>query len=722
VVVLDDLGFAQLGCFGSSFATPHIDQLADGGLRYNRFHVTAVCSATRASLLTGRNHHAVGVGLLVDVPLAFPGYTGSIPRSAAALPRILRDAGYNTLAVGKWHLTPRGERSAAGPFDRWPVGMGFERYYGFLGGETNQWAPNLVSDNHQVDPPGRPEDGYHLTEDLTDAAIRMVTDQHHAAPDKPFFLYYAPGAVHAPHQVSSEWVEPYRGQFDDGWDRWREAAFARQLELGVVPAGTKLTERPPWVSAWDDLGDDAHRMHTRALEVFAGFLTHTDAQIGRLVAALGALGVLDNTLLLVLSDNGASAEGGQHGTFNEHRFMGRLTESVEKNSERLADWGGHRSFGLYSWAWGWAGNTPFRLWKRYTWLGGTRTPLVVHWPAGIGGRGEVRSQFAHAVDVLPTVLDACGVPAPDVVDGVSQQRLDGASLRPSFDDAAAPGRRTQYFELLGSRSIVHDRWKATTDHVPRGFPDEEELLIGSRDFAADHWALFDLDEDFSEAVDVSDRHADVVDRMRELWLAEAGRNNVLPLADDLASRFASAIPRDHPPPNRVVFRSGASPISDEAVPPLIGGFRVAVDAEVAEGGPEGILVAAGDWNGGWAFYAAERALHFTLCPYGEPTTVAGTARLTLGRHELVAAFTPINSVAATVSLTCDGVVVAESSVKGPWQFGNWDLRIGHDGGFPVCDDYTPPFPWCGTIHTVTLDASETVRRSDPDPREALHHD
>ncbi|MBO0732333.1 MAG: arylsulfatase, partial [Acidimicrobiaceae bacterium] len=458
VILLDDMGFGQLGCFGSDISTPHIDGLATDGLRYNRFHVTALCSPTRACLLTGRNHHAVGMGFLADIPLAFPGYSARIPRSAAGLPRLLRDAGYSTFAVGKWHLTPRGERSLAGPFDHWPLGMGFERYYGFLHGDANQWTPNLVSDNHYVDPPALPEDGYHLTEDLADTAIRMVVDQQHAAPGKPFFLYFAPGAMHAPHHVAPGWVAPYHGRFEAGWDRWREEVFARQLQLGVVPPGTVLTERPPWVAAWEDLTPDAQRMQARAQEVFAGFLTHTDAQIGRLVAALERLGVLDNTLLLLMSDNGASAEGGQHGTINEHRFTARLTDTVEDNLARLDDWGGFRAYNHYSWGWAWAGNTPLRLWKRYTWLGGTRTPLVVRWPARIHSRGEVRSQFCHAVDVMPTILDACGVPLPEVVDGVSQQPVDGASLAASFDDASAPGRRTQYFEMMGSRSIVHGRW------------------------------------------------------------------------------------------------------------------------------------------------------------------------------------------------------------------------------------------------------------------------
>ena len=514
LIVLDDLGFGQLGCFGSGIATPHIDGLADRGLRYNHFHVTSLCSPTRACLLTGRNHHAVGMGFLTDLPMAFPGYTGRVPKSAATLPRLLRDAGYNTMAVGKWHLVPGGERSYAGPFDRWPLGYGFERYYGFLQGDTNHWSPHLVRDNTYVEPPRTPAEGYHLTEDLADNAIRYVNEQHQAAPDRPFFLYFALGAMHAPHHVAPEWIEPYRGAFDQGWERRREAVFARQLDAGVVPEGTTLSERPSWIQAWDTLSPDAQRMLARQQEVFAGFLSHTDAQIGRVLDELEALGILDNTLVMLVSDNGASGEGGALGTFNEHRFTEHIPETVEQNLEWSDELGGIRSYPHYSWGWAWAGNTPLRLWKRYTWLGGTRTPLIVHWPAGTTARGEMRTQFVHAIDLMPTVLDACGVVAPAVVDGVTQQPIDGATIRATFDDPTAPDPRTvQYFEMLGSRSIVADGWKATTDHVSKGVMDEERLMEGSRAFADDEWALFRLADDFSECHDLAAEHPDVLDAL-----------------------------------------------------------------------------------------------------------------------------------------------------------------------------------------------------------------
>jgi arylsulfatase A-like enzyme len=727
VIVLDDTGFAQLGCFGSDIATPNIDGLAAGGLRYNRFHVTSLCSPTRACLLTGRNHHAVGMGFLADLPLAFPGYNGRLPRSAAPLPRLLRDAGYSTRAVGKWHLVPRGERSAAGPFDRWPLGYGFERYYGFLQGDTNHWTPNLVSDNHYVDPPARPEDGYHLSEDLASEAIRQLLDQQHAAPGKPFFLYFALGAMHAPHHVAPSWVAPYRGQFDDGWERWRERAFERQVAAGIVPEGTTLTPRPDWVQSWDQLPATEQRMHARMQEVFAGFLTHTDAQIGRLLEFLRTGGLLDNTLILLFSDNGASAEGGQLGSANEHRFTAHLAESVDRNLAALDDWGGFRTYNHYSWGWAWAGNTPMRLWKRYAWLGGTRTPLIVHWPEGFAARGEVRTTFCHAIDLMPTIFDACGLDAPDVVDGEVQQPIDGTTIRPSFEDASATARPTQYFEMLGSRSIVHNGWKATTDHVSQGVSDEERLVAGSRDFGTDHWALFDFERDFSEAHDVAGENPDVVVRLEQQWLLEAGRNQVMPMDDGLIRRVSAIIPPAYPPQARNVFRPGGGPVGDECIPLLFGGFRMTVTAEVTSHAAEGVLFALGDWNGGFAMFVQGNRLTFAFSNAGELVETTATVELRPGPVEFEASFVPDGGRGGTFHLCCDGNELARSTIAEhlvvALQHGGAGLRIGHDSGFPVSDAYRPPFPWTGTIGEVVVETPGLVR-ADPETevRRALHQE
>ena len=706
MVVLDDLGFAQLGCFGSDIATPAIDRLAAGGLRYNRFHVTALCSPTRACLLTGRNHHAVGMGFLTDIPIGFPGYDGRIPRSAGTLPRLLRDAGYATIAIGKWHLAPRWEQSAAGPFERWPLGLGFERYYGFLNGDTNQWTPELVCDNRFVEPPRSPENGYHLTEDLADQAIRAVQDLHQAAPDKPFFLYFATGAAHAPHQAPSAWIDRYRNHFDDGWEALRDRVFARQLALGVVPRGTTLPERPPWVDAWGPLPGTHRRLFARQMEVFAGFVSHADHHIGRLVDFLAAIGRLDDTLFVVLSDNGTSAEGGPIGSFNEHRFTHDMVDDITDTLARADDLGGHRAYNHYAWGWAWAGNTPMRLWKRYTWLGGVRTPLVVHWPRRIEARGQLRDQFCHAVDVMPTVLEAAGVAAPTSLDGVGQQPIDGASLLPTFLQATAPSpRSTQYFEMLGSRSIYHQGWKATTDHVGKQLTVERERLVGSLEFDTDHWALFDLGADFSEAVDVAAEHPERVRQLVELWWAEAGRNNVLPLDDSFIGRATALEPPPSPPRFRSVFRPGGGAVSEDTLF-LAGGFRALADVEVPQAGVEGILCALGDWSNGWALYVLGGRLVATFNLFGAVECVAAPEPVPAGRHRLAVEVRP-GGRGCELSLSIDDAVAATGRLARMlpfrWQIGGGGLRVGRDSGFPVCDDYQPPFPFTGTLHEVVIE-------------------
>jgi arylsulfatase A-like enzyme len=727
VIVLDDTGFAQLGSFGSDIATPHMDRLAAGGLRYNRFHVTALCSPTRAAFLTGRNHHAVGMGFLADIPLAYPGYTARVPASAAPLPRLLRDAGYSTIAVGKWHLVPRYERSAAGPFTHWPIGFGFERYYGFLQGDANHWAPNLVSDNHYTEPPAGPAAGYHLTEDLTDTAIRYLLDQQQAAPGKPFFLYFALGAAHAPHHVAPEWVEPYSGRFDQGWDTWREQAFARQGAAGVVPQGTVLTPRPAWVPAWSGLGASARRMHARQQEVFAGFMSHTDAQIGRLISFLETSDQAANTLIVLFSDNGASAEGGVEGSFNEHRFSTRVRDTLAENLARYDDWGGPRTYNHYSWGWAWAGNTPFRLWKRYTWLGGTRTPLVVRWPRVIRAAGPVRSQFAHVTDLFATVLDAAGIEVPAAVDGVIQQPIDGVSLRPSFDDPdATSGHQVQYFEMLGSRSIVHGRWKATTDHVSGGVIDEEELLVGSRRFEDDHWALFDLESDFAEASDVSAEHPDVVANLQRLWLSEADRNYVLPVMDSLGSAVSAMAGPAWPAGHDRTFRPGGAPVCEESLPMLFGGFLITADVEAVDVS-DGVLFALGDWNGGYALFAASGRLAFALSRAGDLMELVADRPIPPGPRRLGVGYQPSASRGGAFRLFHDDVVVGELPFEGGFPFvmqhGGAGLRLGFDAGLPVSPRYSVPATWNGILRSVRIQTRDLPPPDSLDRlRSALHAD
>jgi len=713
VVVLDDLGFAQLGCFGGDVDTPAIDALAAHGLRYRSFHVTALCSPTRACVLTGRNHHAVGMGFLTDIPIGYPGYNGRIPRSAATLPRLLRDVGYSTFAVGKWHLAPRWEQSASGPFERWPLGLGFERYYGFLNGDTNQWTPELVSDNGFIDAPAAPEDGYHLTDDLAERAIRFVLDPQQATPGKPFFLYLAPGAMHAPHQAPAAWIDRFRGRYDDGWDAFRERTVARQQELGLIARGVPLPPRPPWVAAWDGLDPDERRLYARMMEVFAGFLAHTDDAIGRVVRFIESSRLLDDTLLIVLSDNGASAEGGPLGSRNEHRFTHDLVDERDDLLAHVDELGGHRAYNHYAWGWAWAGNTPFRLWKRFAWLGGVRTPLVVHWPAGIGARGEVRGQFCHAIDLLPTILDAVGIETPAVVDGVAQQPVDGASLRPTFDDPSARApRATQYFEMLGSRSIYHDGWKATTDHVGAQLSVERALVEGSHDFDHDRWGLFRLDDDPAEAHDLAAEQPDVLQRLVELWWTEAGRNQVLPLEDGFIARAVGI----EPPPwgfrTRAELRPGGGPVCETMLPPMMGGFRLLIDLEVPDAPVEGVIVALGDWHNGWAVYALRGHPVACVNRFGEPVRLHADRPLAAGRHVVEVLYDRASRGGGPIALRVDGTVVARGRVPADlpfrWQIGGTGALIGRDRGFPVCDDYRPPAPFSGSIDRVVLESLVVV--------------
>lgn len=707
IIVWDDIGFAQLGCFGSSIATPNIDRLAAGGLRYNRFHVTSICSSTRAALLTGRNHHAVGMGMTMETPLGFPGYTGRIPKSAALLPRVLRDSGYSTMAIGKWHLCPRGEYSASGPMDRWPLGLGFERYYGFLSAETSQWDPPLVRDNSFTEPPRSPQDGYHLSEDLADQAIAMVLDQRQATPDKPFFCYLALGAAHAPHQVPASFSGQYAGAFDHGWEAERAAAFGRQLAAGIVPAGTSLTARPDWVPDWDRLPAAERRLFARYMEVFAGFVTHADAQVGRFLDFLAARGDLDNTLVLVLSDNGASAEGSPTGTINEpNAWLGR-PEDVAESLRHIDELGGHRAFNHYPWGWAWAGNAPLQLWKRYAWLGGVRTPLIASWRGRLSGPGEVRDQFCHAVDVFPTVLAAAGIQAPDTVDGVAQQPVDGASILATFGDpAAASPRRTQYFEMHGSRGIYHDGWKATTDYVSPLFG-ERRYLTGSQDFEDDRWSLFDLSTDFAEAYDLAGQEPGRLTALRELWWAEAGRNQVLPLWEGPASR-AGLHPGEYPPPAVASYVPGGGGICEAQLPPMLGGFTAVAEIEMpAAGMAEGVICALGDLNGGWAFYLAGGRPVSCLVSFGRTSRVAGREPLAAGPHEIAVGYAPSLSGPATFQLLVDGAVVAQTGHEAPAMFpalatAGARMLIGRDRGLPFNDDYEPPFPFTGLLRRVVL--------------------
>jgi len=691
VIVCDDLGFAHLGSYGSDLLTPNIDRLAARGLRFTNFHTTAVCSPTRACLLTGRNHHRVGMGMLPDLPTNFPAYSGQFPRGAGTLAEILRSEGYATFCVGKWHLVPRDQR-VAGPYAMWPTGLGFDRYYGFLNGETNQWTPNLVRDVNHVEPPRTPADGYHLDADLADNAIAYLRELRIAHPSRPFLLWYATAAPHAPHQAPPEWIERFRGCFDDGWDAWRDATLARQIELGVLPEGTQLSGRPPWIEEWSTIDAPRRRLYARMMEVCAAFIAHADHQIGRVLDHLATTGELDNTVVVFVSDNGASGEGGPNGTYNQlGHYISDEPDDIADELAHINDLGGIHSSGHYPWGWALAGNTPFRRWKRYTFEGGVRDPFVLAGP-GVGDSGGIRDQYCHAIDVLPTVLDLCGIPLPAEVDGVEQMSVDGVSLGPVLADAAAPEvRTTQYYECWGSRAMYHDGWKAVTDHVNQLTAAERDLLAGSHDFATDTWALFDTRADPTEE---HDRAADEPQRLAELvarWFAAADANGVFPLDDGAVNRIAHM----HVPWTafRASFRYLPGDKVHEVVGPNIaGGFRLVAsfDRAFATATPA-VLCEQGDWISGWAWYLADGDARWCVAGKGGVHTVGGA--VPAGTQVLVAQGTPADG-RLEVTIAADGVEIARDTlgVKLPlaWAPDGAFLTIGYGRPFPVSAEYAPP--------------------------------
>jgi arylsulfatase len=607
VVLLDDVGYAQFGAYGSDIATPTFDRLASEGRRYANFHTTALCSPTRACLLTGRNHHSNGMARVVELASGFPGYNATIPKENGFLSEILRSNGYATFAVGKWHLTPATEMAAGSPRDKWPLGRGFDRYYGFMGGETDQYHPELVSDNHPVEPPLTPDDGYHLTEDLTDHAIRYLADLRGAAPATPFLLWFAPGACHAPHQAPAGYIESYRGHFDKGWDTWREEVFARQLASGLLPVGTQLSERPSWVPAWDTLSPDERRLAARLMEVFAGFLTHTDAQVARLLDFVDELGESENTIVIVMSDNGASAEGGARGSFNEQYFFNFIPESLEENLERIDDLGTPKANNHYPWGWAWAGNTPLKRFKRDTHEGGVADPLIVHWPSRLGTGGGTRHQYVHAIDLLPTLLELIGIESPDSISGVEQSPIEGVSFASTLEDPVAPATHTtQYYEMLGSRALYHDGWKAVVFHTPPFIAYDGSDT--SKPFDDDVWELYHVAEDFSEVDDLATSHPAKLEELKELWWVEAAKYQVLPL-NNQPGRFGDPRYRR----NRHEFLGPVGPLAEALAPNLKNrSFVIQADLVPDPGRSlSGVIVAHGSHAGGYVLLIDEGRLRFT---------------------------------------------------------------------------------------------------------------
>ena len=739
-IVQDDTGFGQLGCYGGPIKTPNLDSLAANGLLYNSMHTTALCSPTRSCILTGRNHHSNAMSCITEGSTGYPGGNGNIPFENGFLSEILVDNGYSTFAVGKWHLTPADQISAAGPYNRWPLGRGFERYYGFLGGDTHQYYPELVYDNHSVEPEKTPEEGYHLTEDLVDKAIAFIADTKQVAPDKPFFLYLAPGCAHAPHHVPKEWADQYKGQFDDGWDALREKTFKRQKELGIVPKDAVLSRHDPDVQDWQKLSADERKLYARMMEVFAGFVAHADHHYGRLFSFLKSIEAFENTLIMFISDNGASAEGGPSGSVNENKFFNNVPDSLEENLKKIDELGGPSTFNHYAWGWTHAGNTPFKRWKRETYRGGVSDPFLVHWPKGIKSKGQVRTQYAHAIDMMPTVLESLGLEAPTSIKGVTQSPIEGHSFAHAFDDAKAPSKHiTQYFEMFGHRSIYHDGWRAVCPWPGTSFV-ESGLGFGAPiDYAklteldAKGWELYNLEKDFAETNNLAEKERAKLIEMIGTWYVEAGKYNVLPIDSRGTARLVEERPQLTVARKSYTFYSGTQMVPANSGPAVLNRpHSITADVEIPKGGAEGCLLSAGDVQGGFAFYMQNGKLHYVYNYVGsEFFHTESKDNVPEGRHKLRFEFEVTGKpdiakgkgAPGKAQLYVDGKLVGEGDVPVtmPLSIGlAGGIVCGADTGSPVWDKYKPPFKFTGTIHNVTVDLSgELIKDHEAEARIAM---
>jgi arylsulfatase A-like enzyme len=710
IVLIDDIGFGATSTFGGPIEMPTFDRLASHGLRYNRFHTTALCSPTRMALLTGRNHHVNNTGAIMELATAFPGNTGQRPNSVAPLAKILRENGYNTAAFGKYHETAPWEASVSGPYDRWPTGSGFEKFYGFLGGEANQWAPALYDGTIRVEPSHDPN--YHLTTDLTNHAIAWMNFQHAMTPDKPFYVYFATGATHAPHHVPKEWIAKYKGRFDQGWDKLREETFARQLEMGIIPAGTKLTPRPAEIPAWDSLTADQKRLFERQMETFAGFASHTDHEIARLVQALEDMGVMDNTLFIFIAgDNGSSAEGGPDGTYNESLALNGIVSDVSSQLKHIDEWGGPSTFPHFAVGWAHATDTPFQWTKQVaSHFGGTRNPMVISWPARIKDEhGQIRSQFHHVIDIAPTVLEAAGLPQPKIVDGTPQYPMDGVSMVYTFDDPAAPDRHTtQYFEMFGNRAIYHDGWIACTRHsIPW-------LMVANLPhFDEDKWELYNIDEDFSEANDLASTNPEKLKELQALFDQEAIKNHVYPLDDRRAERFDARIagrPDIMGTRTSLTLHEGMTGMSENAFINVKGrSFSVTAEVDIPAGGANGVIIAQAGRFGGWSLYMKNgRVKHCYNFGGLEWSTVSAPQALAPGTHTVLYEFVYDGGKPGSgglSKLTIDGKPAGEVRVPRtmPFIYGE-NADVGADHETPVSDDYTSEnSAFTGHIVKVTVE-------------------
>ena len=712
IVLLDDMGFGQSSAFGGPIHMPTVEGLANNGLRYNEFHTTAICSPTRSALLTGRNHHMNNLGSITETATAFPGQTGQRPNSVAPLAEMLRLNGYSTAAFGKSHETAAWEVSPSGPTDRWPTRSGFDKFYGFIGGETNQWAPLIYDGMIQVEPSHDPN--YNFMTDMTDQAIAWMEYQKSLTPDKPFFIYFAPGATHAPHHVPKEWIAKYKGKFDQGWDKVREETLARQIQLGVVPAGTKLAPKPEAIEDWATLSADEKKLFARQMEVFAGFGEYADTQIGRLIHAIEETGQLDNTLIFyIVGDNGASAEGGMVGLFNEMTFFNGVHENVQDILKHYDELGGPSTYPHYAAGWAVAGDSPFEWTKQVaSSYGGTRNGMVVHWPKGIPAKGEVRSQWHHVIDVAPTILEAACLPEPKSVNGTPQTPIEGVSMVYTFADTKAPSRHTtQYFEILGNRAIYQDGWLAGTVHraawefKPR------------RALEDDQWELYDARTDFSLANDLAAKNPQKLKEMQDLFMAEAIKYSVLPLDDRTIERFNAALvgrPDLMAGRTSLTVHQGMTGMSENTFINVKNrSHTITAEVEVPQGGANGVILAQAGRFGGWSFYLKDGKPTYTYNWLGlKQYTVAAEQALPAGRATIRFEFTYDGGgvgKGGTGTLYINGTNVATGRIDQTQCCAfsaDEGADVGADEGTPVTEDYQVPFKFTGKIDKVMIDLKE----------------
>ncbi|PWT95607.1 MAG: arylsulfatase [Candidatus Melainabacteria bacterium] len=713
-VLIDDAGYGQAGTFGGAIPTPTLDRLAEGGLRYTQYHTTALCSPTRAALLTGRNHHSVGTGVVTELATSYPGYTGSIPKSAAMVSEILRQNGYNTAAFGKWHNTPDWETSASGPYDRWPTMQGFEKFYGFMGGESGQWQPALYDGVNPIEleiPKGR-EGHYTLNDALADKAIEWINEQKSVTPNRPFFVYYAPGATHAPHHVPKEWIEKFKGKFDQGWDKYREETFERQKKLGVIPADAKLTPRPKEIPAWDSLSAEQKRIACRLMETFAGYTAQTDHEVGRLLDALKQIGQLDNTLVFYeMGDNGASAEGSPSGVFNEMAVLNGVKEDPSYLIAHLDEIGGPQAYNHYPVGWAWAMDTPFQWTKQISsHFGGTRNPLVVFYPQKIHDKGTIRTQFHHCIDIVPTILEVAGIQQPTMVNGVAQKPIEGVSMAYTFDDPKAESKRhTQYFEMFGTRALYHDGWIAATRHNKVPWENQPPS-----NFNNDKWELYNVNNDFSEATDLSEQNPEKLKALQDLFWVEAAKFSVLPLDDRFVGRLdpttrpsliAGRTSFTYLPGVVRIPESSAANVKNRS-------HTIEADVVVPEHGAEGVLAAAGGVVGGWTLYVKDNR---PIYEYNYLTVdrykVASSETLSPGPATIKFDF-DYEGIApgrgGIGKLFVNGRKVGEGKIDKtiPGRYSaDETFDTGMDTGSPV-GSYASPFPFTGTLKAIKIQTAQ----------------